>query len=327
MLLDPVKRSWSAELCKLFDIDERRLPEVRTATEPIGAVTRPIVEGAGLSSETLVVLGCGDEMAATLGAGVTAEDDVCDVLGTAEAVCSVTHTHRKRESSLLELHPHAEPDAWLLENPGWLSGGAYEWFQTHFAAVEEAAARSTRRDRHDLLEELATESPAGADGLIWLPCLGGAMAPEWNPDARGVWFGLSSAHGRSHLLRAMHEGNAFAVNDVVGELQRMGVAPQRIVCVGGGSHSRLLRQIRADVTGLTVGRCQDVETTARGAAMIASVGAGLASNTAEAVSALAGPICDEIEPNSEVVELYKRSYARYRDLYHAVSPVFAHAGD
>jgi xylulokinase len=102
---------------------------VRRADETLGPVLPWLREATGLEEGTLVVLGAGDEMAATLGAGVVAPGVVCDVLGTAEPVCAVVGEPAHDPTGVVELHPHADPETWLLENPGWLSGGAYRWLR------------------------------------------------------------------------------------------------------------------------------------------------------------------------------------------------------
>jgi xylulokinase len=322
MLLDVRSRAWSSELCDAFGIDPERLPEVRDAAAVLGRPLEWFCEATGLDRSTHVVLGCGDEMAATLGAGVIDAGTVCDVLGTAEPVCAVTERPVYDESAVVEAHPHADPDKWLLENPGWLSGGAYRWFRDELARGMDSA-EGAQKIAYEALNELIAESPAGADGVIFLPFLGGATAPEWNASARAVWFGLTAAHGRSHLVRSLQEGNALALRDVLLAMQSAGAKPQRIVCVGGGARSKMLRSIRADVTGLPVSRCEDVETTARGAAILAALGAGIHPSVAAACEAMASPAVDEIQPDPSSHELYVRLHAKYRELYAALRPLFA----
>ena len=113
----------------------------------LGPVAGWLREATGLDGDTLVVLGAGDEMAATLGAGVVEPGVVCDVLGTAEPVCAVVAEPAHDPTGLVELHPHADPDTWLLENPGWLSGGAYRWFRDELGSPEVARAERRRRRR------------------------------------------------------------------------------------------------------------------------------------------------------------------------------------
>jgi xylulokinase len=202
-LLDPRTREWSPEACVAFDVDPDRLPPVLRADTPLGPILPWLCEATGLPADTLVVLGAGDEMAATLGAGVVEPGVVCDVMGTAEPVCAV------------ELHPHADPDTWLLENPGWLSGGAYRWFRDELGGPEAARAKESGLDVYELLNALAECAPPGAGGVCWVPALAGAMAPEWNALARAGWYGMTAAHGRAHLARALLEGNALALRDVI----------------------------------------------------------------------------------------------------------------
>ncbi len=322
MLLDVRTRTWSDEACAAFDVDPDRLPPILAPQSVLGPIAPWLREATGLAASTLVVLGCGDEMAGTLGAGVVEPGDVCDVMGTAEPVCAVTDVPLHDPSGVVELHPHADPESWLLENPGWLSGGAYRWFRDHLGNGEIERAERSGEDVYELLNAVAAEAPAGADGLVWLPALAGAMTPEWNARARATWFGLTPSHGRAHMLRALLEGNALALRDVLGAIRATGREVNELVCVAGGAKGRLARQIRADVTGLPVSRPDDVETTARGAAMLAAVGAGMYGTVREAGHAMAAPRVDRIEPDPTNADLYDDLHGRYRGLYAALRPLF-----
>src|SRR5436305_4319475 len=243
-------------------------------------------------------------------------------MGTAEPICPATTAPALDPDGVTGLHPHADADGWLLENPGWLSGGAYRWFRDELGSVEAARAAATGGDVYELLNDLAAGAPAGADGVLWVPALAGATAPEWNADARAGWFGLTAAHGRAHLARALLEGNAFALRDVLEAIRAAGQEPAELVCVAGGARGDLLRQIRADVTGLPVTRPDDVETTARGAAMLAAAGCGLYASVREAALAMAGPRLEPVLPDPECSAVYDELYRRHRELYAALRPMF-----
>ncbi|HWF26260.1 MAG TPA: FGGY-family carbohydrate kinase, partial [Solirubrobacteraceae bacterium] len=225
-------------------------------------------------------------------------------------------------SPLVELHPHAVPERWLLENPGWLSGGAYRWFRDELGGPEIARAAATGADVYELLNALARAAPPGADGVSWVPALSGAMTPEWNANARAGWFGLTAAHGRAHMARALLEGNAMALRDVVEAIAVSGHELTGLVCVGGGARGDLLLSIRAHVTGLTVCRPLDVETTARGAAMLAAAGAGIHPTVAAAARAMAGSRADPVEPEPELRAVYDALHERHLRLYAALRPLF-----
>jgi xylulokinase len=311
-LLDPRTRSWALDACAALDVDAQRLPQVRDADAVLGPIAPWLREATGLSADTLVVLGCGDEMAATLGAGVVEPGVVCDVMGTAEPVCAVVGAPAFDPSGVVELHPHADPSTWLLENPGWLSGGAYRWFRDELGEGVE----------YESLNDLASQAPPGSDGVVWVPALAGAMAPEWNPRARAGWFGVTAAHGKPHLVRSLLEGNALALRDVLEAIAGAGHPPREIVCVAGGANGDLNLTLRANVTGLPVSRPDDVETTSRGAAMLAAAGAGWFGSVAEAAHAMASPRSEPVWPDEELRALYDELHARHRRVYEALKPLW-----
>jgi sugar (pentulose or hexulose) kinase len=124
------------------------------------------------------------------------------------------------------------------------------------------------------------------------------------------------------MARALLEGNAYALRDVLEAMGAAGLSPTELVCVAGGAKGDLLRQIRADVTGLPVTRPDDVETTARGAAMLAASGAGLHADARSAAKAMAGPRVEPMLPDPERQAIYDRLHTRHRRLYSALKPLF-----
>jgi xylulokinase len=322
-LLDPRSRTWSEAVLSAMDLDPIVLPRLAGGTDPVGTITPAFAEETGLDPSTVVAVGCGDEMAATLGAGVFAPGEVCDVVGTAEPVCAASAEPREDPTMLVECHPHADPDAWLLENPGWVSGGNLRWWRDGFAPEERAAEAGGGPDAYDALSEAASTVPPGSQGLVFLPCMQGAMAPEWNGAARGTFYGLTLAHTRAHMTRAILEGSAFALRDILEAMKNAGLDVRRLTIVGGGAKGPLWRQIKADVTGLPVRVPESVETTATGAAILAAVGAGVHESVSDAVQAFVAFRPEEHEPDAAVRDVYDDAYRRYREVYFALKPVFA----
>ena len=141
----------------------------------------------------------------------------------------------------METHAHAITGLLLVENPGFVSGGCTLWCAQSMLGTDQAG-----------LFAQAAQAPAGADGVLFLPTLSGATVPRWNDRMRGVFAGLGMNHERAHLARAVLEGCTFALNDVLGRLDALGLAGQEIRVVGGGARSELWLQVKADVTGRTV---------------------------------------------------------------------------
>ena len=311
LLLNVKTKTWSEYMGNVFDIDLNKLAPLSAATATLGKLRPDMAEKLGLSIETLVMVGCGDEHAACLGAGVLKPGSVGDIAGTGEAVCVASPTPVFDPTRLVETHCHADAKLWLLENPGFVSGGNYRWFRDQFTQGETYAAL-------DL--EAASVAPA-ADGLIFLPCLVGALAPTWNDAARGTYAGFTLAHTRGHFIRALLEGSAYAVRDIINQMQVSGIELRELRVMGGGAKSRLWNQIKADVIGLQVNVPQITETTALGAAFLALVGIGSYGSLTE-VSDHVVKIREHIEPNPATMSVYTDAYQQYRETYFAMLPVF-----
>src|SRR5262249_54520715 len=228
-------RALDAELCTLFDIEPGELPVIDRAEAVAGALDGAGAALTGLPPGIPVAVGTGDDFSNPLGAGVVEPGRAVVTLGTAEVVGAVHASAVIDKRALVETHGYAG-GRYFIENPGWLSGGALAWFIETFGLTDVAE-----------LDRLAAEAPPGARGLTFLPAPSGAMAPEWISAARGAFYGLTAAHGRTHLARALLEGCAFAMRDVVERLEALGVEAGRLLLLGGGARSRIWARIRADL--------------------------------------------------------------------------------
>lgn len=314
LLLDVASKDWASEMCAAFEIEQKQLAPVCPSTQVLGTLRPAIAERLGLSPNTQVMVGCGDEHAACLGAGVVKAGLVGDIAGTAEPVCAASASLAFDQTRLVETHCHADPDLWLIENPGFVSGGNYRWFKEQFAGGTP----------YPSLDAEAAVVPPGAEGLIFLPCLMGAMAPTWNEYARGTYSGFTLAHGRGHFVRALLEGSAFAVRDNTDRMQAIGLGLNEMRVMGGGAKGALWNQIKADVTGLPVAIPAITETTALGAAMLALVGAGAYGSLVDAADQIV-QIQKRFDPQPDVQRRYSEIYETYRQTYFTLLPVYEQA--
>jgi len=324
LLMEVRRKQWSEELCAAFNVPADRLAPILPANALLGALRADIAATLGLKAGTPVTVGTGDEHAACLGAGVVRPGLVCDIAGTAEPVCAASPEPVFDPTGLVETHCHADPDLWLLENPGFVSGANYRWFRDQFARTEVRQAAQDGLDPYDLLNESAELAPPGSEGLLMLPCLMGALAPTWNAHARGTFFGFTLAHRREHFVRAVLEASAYGVRDITDRMQALGLSLREIRVVGGGARSRLWRQIKADVTGLPVVTLQTAETTALGAAMLALNACGMVGSLSEAVERVV-QVVETLEPRPDAQARYEDYYQLYRATYFALLPVFEQA--
>jgi xylulokinase len=157
-----------------------------------------------------------------------------------------------------------------------------------------------------------------------MPALTGAMSPKWNASARGCFYGLTPAHGPEHLARAVMEGCAFAMRDVVDRLVELGVPVRELSLLAGGSRSSLWAQMRADVSGVPVTTPRHVHTSAIAAAMLAAVAAGDFAGLRQA-AALASPPRGRYEADPDARATLADAYRRYRELCANLEPMFHEA--
>lgn len=321
LLLDLERRDWSEEILEALEIPRSWLPTVYEGTEITGMVTQETARITGIKAGTPVVAGGGDNAASAVGAGIIEEGTGLLSLGTSGVV--FVHSDEARTDPAGEIHAfcHAVPGKYHLMGVVLSAGGALRWCRDTLAPEETSAENRFSRDPYELLCEEAGSIPPGAEGLLFLPYLAGERTPHMDPSARAAWIGLSLAHRRPHLVRAVLEGVAFALKDSLVRIQSLGVSPAELRAVGGGIRSLLWRQILAAALGVPLRRLEVEEGAAFGAALLAGVGSAVFANVAEAVARAVHPLDDEEEPDLELTELYRRLYDKFTRVYPAITEV------
>ncbi|HSN25793.1 MAG TPA: FGGY family carbohydrate kinase [Kofleriaceae bacterium] len=299
MLYDLAAGTWSAPLLARYGIAQHELPAIAPATAVAGTLRREL---AGIPAGTPVAVGTGDDFATPLGAGVVSPGPLLVTLGTAEVVGTLAASavlDRTPPSPMVETHAYPT-GAFFVENPGWLSGGAVRW-----------ATRMLGLGSDSELDALAAEAPPGAGGITFVPALAGAMTPVWDARRRGALLGLSAAHDRPHVARAVLEGLAFACRDISERLAQLGLPHHEALVLGGGTHSDVWLQIRADALGIPHRVAARSDTCAIGAAMVASVAAGIHRDLPAAAATAPAPRAT-IEPRGSLDEAYALYQMRNR---------------
>lgn len=207
----------------------------------------------------------------------------------------------------LHVFNHAVPEMWYVLGAILSAGLALRWLRqvTGLAGEPDAYGR--------LSAEAAAVAP-GADGLLFLPYLSGERTPHMDPQARGAFIGLSAYHERGHLARAVMEGVALALRQVLEISLALAGPVEQLVAAGGGAESGVWRQILADVLGRPLRQSLLAEQAGVGAALLAGVGAGVYPDLAAACRQIVqvGPIT---EPDPSRQAIYDDLYARFLGLY------------
>ena len=297
-MFDMAARDWHVPWCDEIapGLD---LPRVLDPWEVAGTVTAEAAALTGLPAGIPVCVGSVDSFVETAAVGVRDPGDVMVTYGTTMGIAGIAS--RPAASPVLNSAPGMFPGTFILMGPTATSGALTDWLRDISGGVPFA----------DLLAEAAA-TPPGADALVALPYFAGERAPIWDADARGTIIGLTMAHTRGHLYRALLEATAYSARAIIDEISRAGVRMERIVAVGGGTRGGLWPQIVSDVTGLaqhlpaqTLGACH-------GDALFAARAAGLVDDRTVWVD-----IADTVTPDPRHRPVYDELYDVYQQLYPA----------
>lgn len=311
LLLSLRERDWAAEVLDAFDIPVRWLPPTHEGPEITGSVSTRAAAATGLAAETPVVAGGGDQATEAVGIGAVEPGVVSMVLGTSGVVFASTAEPLVEERGGLHAFPHAVPGRWHVMGVMLSAAGSLRWYRDTMAAGVP----------FETLDAEAAAVAPGADGVLFAPYLSGERTPHADPAARGGFVGLTLAHGRPHLTRAVLEGVAFGLADNLALMRRVGLRDVHQIRVsGGGSRSDVWLQILADVLGVELKRSTASEGAAFGAALLAGVGVG-GWRTVEDACHVAVKLGDGATPDVDRHRQYADVYDRFQRVYPALRPL------
>lgn len=321
LLFDVFQRRWSAEMVDALDLPAAILPPVFASTDVIGRLTREAATATGLCAGTPVVAGGADNACAAVGAGVIAPGQVLTSIGTSGTVVAPSDEQRFDPGARLHTFCHAVPDTWYLMGVVLSAGGSLRWFRDTLATDEQQEAAASGRYAYEVIMNEAAGVPPGSEGLIFLPYLTGERTPHGDPNARGVFFGLSLRHTRAHLARSVIEGVTFALADSVAIMRDLGIEVESVRATGGGARSPFWRQLQADILATRVFPAASGAGPALGAAILAGAGTGVFTSIEEAVERFVHPGAEHA-PQPDQVALYRRYHTLYDRLYPALHDGF-----
>lgn len=307
---DMERGCWDGALARDLGVD-RLLPPLAACDSVVGGVTPEAACATGLLAGTPVVAGGLDTACGTLAAGVVSFGQVQEQGGQSGGIA--VYTDRYAPQPPLILARHVLPEGYL-PCPATVAGAAsYAWFEREFGAPERLLA-SDGQSSFAHLDALASAVPAGSEGLLFLPYLAGERAPIWDPDAKGMFFGLDFQKTRGHFARAVLEGVAYSLRHIIETTESVGVRVDELLSVGGAARSPVWMQIKADVTGKPLRTRRGNVGSALGAAMCAGVGIGLYADYPAAAAAVetAGT---RYRPDAARHERYNAYYPIYKSLY------------
>ena len=304
-MLDVGKRQWSNEILNHFDIDINWLPQVFESCEVVGDITNNIASLTGLTTDTVVVAGAGDQAAAGLGNGIIHDGEVSMSLGSSGVVFASLDKPNRDEKGRVQTFCHAMPNTWHVMGVTQSACLSLSWFKKNFA----------KDISYKELDRLAYGIALGSEGLLFLPYLQGERTPHLDNDIRASFIGLSITHKLGHLYRSVLEGVAFSMRDCITVIENIGVLIGDITVSGGGAKSDVWLSIISNITKKTLISRESAESGARGVAILACVGAGVYDDIISASTSFLNDNTTYNNPQQEDSAMADNLYLLYSQLY------------
>lgn len=300
----------SGELLRLWQIDRELLPPLRSGAELLGGITNNAASRTGLAAGTPVALGVADTVAAAFATGMRSKGDAFESVGTS-GVITFCLDRPDFDSCFLNRY-HILPGRWLAHGAMSTLGACFGWLQSKVWPEVRSLPE---------LERMAQESVPGANGLVFLPYLAGERSPIWDAEASAAWIGLRLSHTRADMVRAVFEGAAFGLRQILQRAEsQWNWHPEQLVGVGGGAHSRFWAQIKADVLQLEYGMADFTDASALGAALLGGVACRRYTGLSDPALPVIRAASQYIKPGPrERCETYDRQFAVFAALYPALA--------
>lgn len=305
LFFDVENRTWSKEMIEILNIKEEMLPKIYESSEVTGRLTEEVSKYIGLSSETLIIAGAGDQAAGAVGTGTVSSGLISIALGTSGVVFASSDNYSVDKENSLHSFCHSN-NKYHFMGVILSAAASLKWW------VEEVNKGSS--DDYNIMLNDAEKSEAGSSGVVFLPYLMGERTPHNDANAKGVFFGLGITTSKGDMTRAVLEGVAFALRDSLEIMKQLNIPMNTARVNGGGARSRLWLQVLADVLNIKVEIINSKEGPAYGAAILAATGCKVFESVDEACKKLIKPI-ETIMPIAKNVMKYNKVYNVYKTLY------------
>lgn len=301
------------EILDAAGISIGKLPQILPCATVVGNVTNTAAIETGLDTTTVVSTGAMDQISSAVGAGNIMPGIITETTGTALVIAATVERPNYDNSEKILIYRHFNGNYIYL--PYCQTAGIIlKWFKDEF--LESLIDKNIQNNVsvYKLVDELAGQINAGADGLILIPNFAGKLSPDYNPNVKGIFYGIGLDSKKGHFVRAILEGVAYMLKENVDFISRLGIMANEVRSLGGGSNSSLWSQIKADVLNKEVLAMENPETTSLGAAIMGALSIGLYETV--------GEICEKyvatkekFGPNKQNRIAYEKGYRLFTTVY------------
>lgn len=313
-------KQWWTEMLDYIGIDESQLPTIMEPGKLVSTIRGDVAKELGLPEDMAICTGLLDQAAGAIGVGNIREGMFSENIGAALAICAPMSKLRYDPNRKMPVHYFGIPDMYMLHT--FTTGGmALKWFRDSFCVMEQLEADKTGKSAYYIMDEEAKAVPAGCNGLVALPHLGGSMAPDVNAKAKGVFYGFTLKHTRAHFARAIMESVGYIIRRNIEAIENAGLQVSELRSSGGGSKSPLWNQIKSDIIRKPLITIKCPEAASLGAAITAGVAVGIFSSVEDACTDMVEEKT-RFNPDPVNAVVYNTGYEDYKALFQDLENLF-----
>lgn len=330
MAFDINTLDWSDEIIEAAGVDKCLYSKPVPTGTPAGKITPEMAEKTGLSKDTIIVSISQDQLAATVGAGAFSSDIAVDGAGTVECLIPIYDSMPNIEEMYKGYYvavPYILPGKYITYAFSYTGGALTQWCTDTIAKEEKKLAKTRGISVNELLEEEYTlkmkELDLEADepsGLLVLPHFAGAATPYMDTGSKGVIVGLTTDTSVAEMYYGCLEGVCYEMYLNYKKLANTGIHFKKLHATGGGAHSSVWMQMKADILNLPIVALKTVDAGTVGCAMLTGISIGVFKDLNDATNHMVEETVT-YEPRKEQHEKYMKIFERYEKLYEAVRPI------
>ncbi|MDI3547810.1 MAG: xylulokinase [Halanaerobiales bacterium] len=311
-LVDIKKYEWATDLFKEMNLSPELLPELGWATDIAGKISSKASQETGLKEGVPVIIGTCDVAAEAVSAGVLEPGETILVYGSTMSYLQCLNRpilHRGLFSGL-----YCISNCFFSGGATATAGSLTKWFRDNFSPLEKAVEKQIGINAYELLDDEVNKLASGPSGLLVLPFFSGARSPINDEEAKGVIAGLTLSHNRTHIYKALLEGIGYEIKHNFEVMKEAGVAPEKIIAVGGGIKGTVWPQIISDVLGKEQYCLEQSSGAPLGAAFLAGLGTGIIPDRS-LIKEKWIKIGRVVKPSLSTHNVYQKYYQMYRSFY------------
>jgi len=304
LLLNVAEKTWSTEICNLFDIKPELCPPLVESHGFVGNITAEFAQQTGLSEATKVFAGGADNACGAIGSGILSEGRTLCSVGTSGVVLSYEEKNDLDFEGKVHYFNHGEENTFYTMGVTLAAGYSLSWFKDTFA----------KEEAFESFLQGVDQVPLGANGLVYTPYLAGERTPYADSIIRGSFIGMDAAHKRQDFVRAVLEGITFSLNETIEIFRENGKTIDTVVSIGGGAKNETWLQMQADIFNANIVKLASEQGPGMGAAMLAAYGCGWFSSLQECAQKFV-ETTKTYQPIPENVERYQKLFGVYKQVY------------